>query len=322
MEKQKLSRRTFIGNCTTGIASIVLSHIPASSVYSNLIQETRPDFVSYQICAFSKMFDFLGKDMFAFLADAGFDGVDLTVRPGGFISYEQIEKRLAGAVNDAGKRGLSIPMIATDIIDASDAVTQKVLKSASEIGIKSYRMGYFTYNEKFDIPHHLEVFKNRLKALSELNEKYGIQGNYQNHVGGMFGSAIWDLWTVIKELDVRFIACQYDIRHAVAEGLTSWKPALKSIIPYIGTLCIKDFVYEERKGKWGVKSVPLGTGVVDFNSYMKILKENKVQVPMSIHFEFPLLTSADTTLSKKEKIKKMLPVVRREVETLKEFLKI
>jgi len=322
MKNNPQTRRAFIGNCALAMAGAAFAstdvsvHPDRSSVSSETATGDTPN----QICAFSKMFDFMGNDMFAFLSDAGFQGIDLTVRPDGFVTYEKVGKGIADAVNNAQKKGLTIPMIATGITSSSNPVTEKILKAASDAGIKHYRMGYYSYKDNLSIEQNLETFRRDMQELAEMNVRYGIQGNYQNHVGGMFGGAIWDLWTVIREMDSKYTACQYDVRHAVADGLSSWKSALKAISPHIGTLCVKDFIFEERNGRWGVRSVPLGTGAVDLKAYRGILREKNVLSPMSIHFEFPLLDDVDTSLTDSEKMKKMLPLVKKEADTLRNLM--
>ncbi len=312
------TRRTFIGRLAmvaagSAVATPAVFAVPANRPLSDSTRK-------HTICAFSKVFDSLGEDMFAFLADAGFEGVDLTVRSGGYVSPENVEKDLPHAVAAAQKKGLSVPMIATTIDDASASVTNKILKTASELGVKCYRLGYFNYDNHLEISKNLDNFRKRLSELCELNAKYGIQGCYQNHVGGMFGSPVWDLWTALEGLDARFIGCQYDVRHAVAEGFSSWPLGFRAISPYIGCLCIKDFIYAHNNGKWSVKSVPLGEGVVDFNAYFRILQEKNIQSAMSIHYEFPLLEKADETVPAKDRMKKMLPLVKKEADTLKSFI--
>jgi len=293
---------------------IMAGVIPSSFVFAQSLSAISPE--RPMICVFTRVFDFLGYDMFKLFSEVGFVGVDLTVRKGGFVSPDRVEKDLLKAVSNADKEKLTIPMIATGITDVKDLYTERILKTASELGIKHYRMGYFQYDNALSIQQNLDVFKSKMLDLSELNEKYGIQGNYQNHVGGMFGSAIWDLWEVIKDLNPKYVACQYDVRHAAAEGFTSWVSALKAIAPYIGTLCIKDFIYEKSNSGWTVTSVPLTTGVVDFKKYTDILCDNKLSVPISYHPEFSLYNQADKSLSNKEKMRQMLPVLKKELQTI------
>lgn len=328
MENLSQTRRSFIGKLTS---AAIAASLPGINAYSNSARTLSAGEISaetFTICAFSKIFDQLGKDMFPFLAEIGFEGIDLTVRPGGYVLPENVEKDLPKAVNAATKKGLSVPMISTAINEASETTTRKILKTASECGVKYYRPNWFRYDNSLGIERNLDLFRKRLAGLCELNVKYGLQANYQNHYvfnshqGGIFGSPVWDLWTVIKDMDPRYIGCQYDIYHAVAEGFTSWQLGLKAIRPHIGTVSVKDFILDKTDGKWAIKTVPMGTGVVDFDAFFKIIRDEKITCPISLFFEFPVLDKTEGTLSVKDKMKKMYPVVKGELNTLKSFMKL
>ena len=327
MENFKQTRRSFIGKVTSAAVAASLPGISANSAYisrSSLPEMTNKNFT---ICAFSKIFDQLGEDMFSFLAEIGFEGIDLTVRPGGYVLPENVEKDLPKVVNTAIKKGLSVPMISTAIEEVSETNTRKILKTVAECGVKYYRPNWFRYDNSLGIDRNLDFFRKRLMNLCELNAKYGLKATYQNHyvfnnhLGGIFGSPIWDLWTVIKDMDPRYMGCQYDIHHAVAEGFTSWQIGLKAIKPHIGTLSVKDFILDKKDGKWVVKTVPMGTGVVDFDAFFKIIGDEKIVCPLSVFFEFPVLDKTDRALSITDKIRKMYPIVKNELDTLKSFMK-
>ena len=81
---------------------------------------------------------------------------------------------------------------------------------------------------------------------------------------------------------------QYDIRHAMIEGLKSWPITLRSIADKIHSIDIKDYEYVKTEKGWNVKNVPLGEGNVNFSSYFKLLEELKVHAPISLHLEYPL----------------------------------
>ncbi len=307
-----LSRRSFIKSSVAG-AAIIGSGNAWAHDFNRLPKPV--------VCAFSRLFDWMGDDMFAFLADAGLDGIDLTVRPDGFVEPANVERGLEQAVVAAQKHGLKIPMIATAITDVSDPLTERILKTASETGVTHYRLGYYSYNDKITTEQNLELFKRHLTALCELNARYHLNGGYQNHAGAMFGSPVWDLWFQIKDIDARYIGCQYDIRHAVAEGFSSWPLGLKAICSHVKQMCIKDFIYEKAAdGNWRLRSVPLGTGVVDFKTYFGIIRECGVSGPFTIHYEFPLIDKSDESLSAKEKRKKMLHATAKEADMLRTYL--
>jgi sugar phosphate isomerase/epimerase len=208
----------------------------------------------------------------------------------------------------------------TAITDAFDPLTERILKTASQTGVKYYRLGYYYYDSRLDTKQNLERIRKRLFDLCELNARYGLHGGYQNHAGSFFGSPVWDLWYLLKEFDPNHIGCQYDVRHAAAEGVTSWHLGFEAMAPYIKHACIKDYSFVQNGyGKWELRSVPLGTGVVDYKLYFDLRRKHGIYGPLSIHYEFDL-EGDNETLSVKEKIKKIFPSVRKEVAVLRAFM--
>ena len=62
----------------------------------------------------------------------------------------------------AKKAGIKIYMITTDIFEADDKFAEPILKTASSLGIKYYRMGWRYYNEKKTVTQNLEDFKTKV----------------------------------------------------------------------------------------------------------------------------------------------------------------
>ena len=312
-----MKRREFIvKSAVMGMMAPLAAHVKTFAASAPALQKENT------ICTFSKPFSWLGyDDLSEFLAEAGFEGIDLSVRSrDGHVLPENVERDLPAAVKAAQKQGLTIPMIVTGITDAADPFTERILKTAADQGVKYYRLGYYQYDGKLTIQQNLEKVRGQLEALSKINAKYGLQGGYQNHVGANVGSPVWDLWYLLKDLDPRYIGCQYDVRHAAAEGINSWALGYEAIAAWVKHECIKDYVYaQDNRGRWTVKSVPLGDGAVDFSKYFALRKKHGMNGPLSIHYEFDL--GDDPSLPVKERMKKIMPIVRKEVETLRTLLK-
>jgi L-ribulose-5-phosphate 3-epimerase len=239
-----------------------------------------------QVHIFSKHLQFLNyREMAEAAAEMGFDGVDLSVRPNGHVLPKDVEKNLPKAVNEICKVGFKPLIMTTAVDDASDPTDLRVLKTASNLGFRFYRMNYFQYAEDLSIPQSINVFNEKVKALGALNKELGLMGLYQNHAGLLVGSNVWDMWELLKDTDSRYMGIQYDIRHAVVEGGLSWPNGLRLLQKQIGLLAIKDCKWVEKKGLWSVEDTPLGEGMVDFNSYFKILKHYGMNPPISLHFE-------------------------------------
>lgn len=253
------------------------------------------------------------------LVAAGFNGIDLTVRGGGHVLPENVERDLPKIVEIAKAKGLAIPMMVTSIVDPGNPMTERILKTASQAGIKHYRMGYLSYDPKLSIQETFQKHKSTLQRLADLNHTYGIQAGYQNHQGTNLGASVWDIWYLVQELDNRLVSLQYDAAHAQAEGVNSWANTLRVVSPQIGSLPLKDYKWEVVDGRLRTKYAPIGEGMVNFKTFFQRIKEANLVRPFSLHFEYPLLNEADKDLSVTGKMKKIIPVLNRDVRKIQEL---
>jgi L-ribulose-5-phosphate 3-epimerase len=278
LKLQTMNRRQFIGTTLAG-STLLQATLHAHTLSAN----------PQKIFVFSKMFHWIENyDQLAeTVANIGFDGLDLTVRPDGHVLPERVEEDLPKAVEAFKKHKLEIPMMVTGILEVN-AQTEKILKTAKSLGIKHYRMGWYPYNLKKDIWEQSMEIGQKMKALAKLNEKYGIEGHYQNHSGNYFGASIWDFYQQLQSLNTPYLGAQYDINHATAEAGGSWETGLHLIAPRIQSIAIKDFFWAKKNDKWGKQGCPLGEGVVNWKRYMELWKQYNFQVPITMHYEYPL----------------------------------
>jgi len=281
MKRRKAIKKGLMGSA----ALSALASIPANAFRTSRFSTEK----MWKINVFSKHLQWVDYDEMAKItAEIGFSGVDLTVRPKGHVEPENVERDLPKVAEACDKHGIEMGMMTTAIQSASDPTTEPILKTAASLGVKVYRLGWYKYDFNKSIQDNLKKFRIELKKICELNAKYGIVGDYQNHAGISAGSAVWDIHELINDLDTKWLGVQYDIRHAMVEGLKSWPLGLRLLAPRIHSIDIKDFEYQKTEQGWDVKNVPLGKGAVDFNSYFDLLNELNVHAPISIHFEYPL----------------------------------
>jgi sugar phosphate isomerase/epimerase len=274
-----------------------------------------------KISIFSKHLQWLDYPKLASAAaELGFDGVDLTVRPDGHVLPERVATDLPRATEAIRKAGLEVYMLTTAISDPDHPHTEAILKTAGKLGIPYYRTGWISYEKGLSIPQNLDKIKVRLDKLAAMNKKYDIHGDYQNHSGANFGSSVWDLWLVLKDLDPKWIGSQYDIRHATIEGAQSWPVGLKLIQPYVRTLDIKDFRWMEKDGKVVPESVPLGTGLVEFPKFFGLAKEYNLTGPFSLHLEYPLGGAENGAKELKIPQNQVLEAIRKDLRVLRTML--
>lgn len=312
------SRREFIKKSAVASAGIPIM----SSTIINYPLLSATD-TKHPVCIFSKHLQFLEDygDMADAALEAGFDGVDLAVRPGGHVEPDRVEEDLPKAVEAIQKRGLKVPMMVTGINDPEDPKTVPVLKTAGQLGIQMYRMAYYEYDDSLGIEGTIDKIKPMAAGLAELNEKFGICGAYQNHSGLHFGAPVWDLWLLLKDLDSKWIGSQYDICHASIEGNHSWPYGLKLISPFIKCVVAKDAKLEKVNGRWRNVYRPLGEGIVDWNVFLAYLKGFGFTGPISLHFEYPMYDEKDKSLSIEQKRKGAIKHMQKDLAFLKNKLK-
>jgi len=292
------NRRTFI--TTVAAASAAMPFIATCNNIKPVQSKKK-----YPVRLFSKPIDAFDFDfMCECLNRSGIDGFDLTVRPGGKVEPARVEGDLPKLVGQAKKFNLALDMMVTGILLPDDPFTERILKTASSVGISHYRLGWSDYDLEKGIWESLQSYRIAMKGISEINRKYNIHGDYQNHAGPRIGGPVWDLHELLRDLPPEFIGCQYDVRHATVEGANTWILGMRLLAPYIKTLAIKDFTWETINGKPTAVTVPLGEGTVNWDIYFKTLKELNISGPITLHVEYPLFEKSEEShsLSRKQEI--------------------
>jgi len=189
-------------------------------------------------------------------------------------------------------------MIVTSINSADDPQAERLLKTAAAEGVGVYRMAYLQYDDALGVAGSLDGLRRRMAALEDFNRRCGITGCYQNHhgsSGGRVGGSIWDIHAILESRDPRWIGCQYDVRHAVAESTGSWDVGLRLIAPSIRSLCFKDFRWASIDSCKPVE-MPAGRGVVPWQRFLALLAALRVDAPISVHCEWPLFDASQADL--------------------------
>ncbi|MGB6153400.1 MAG: TIM barrel protein [Pricia sp.] len=282
--KKMITRRDF-----TKLSAAAVGSIPLMGFNGFLPDTVTKPNDELMISLFSKHLQFLDyNEMAAAVAEIGLDGLDLTVRPDGHVLPENVSDNLPKAVAAMTKYGINPGMMTTNVWDANNPEDIKVLETASRLGFTHYRTGWLTYAEDRTIKESQAIFANEAAALGALNKDLGLMGCYQNHAGNHVGAPIWDLPPILDATNNEYLGCQYDIRHAVVEGGSSWELGLRLIHPFIKSIVIKDFKWGKVNGQWKPVNTPLGEGMVDFDRYFSLLKKYKINVPVSLHLEYDL----------------------------------
>jgi sugar phosphate isomerase/epimerase len=241
-----------------------------------------------QLCFFSKHLPRLnGRELGRSLKGLGFDGVDLTVRPGGHVDPKRVATDLPAFVEAIRHEGLAVPMITTELLSDADPVAQPTLETAARLKIPFYKPGYYRY-AFVDVRKELEGAGKQLKGLADLSRRHGMRLGYHNH-SGYIGGPVWDFAPFIEPLDAATVGYYFDARHAVVEGGDGgWRTAFNLVAPRLSMIALKDFFWDKSGGSWQVRNCPMGEGMVDWKRFFDMLAKARFRGPVSLHLEYEI----------------------------------
>lgn len=284
MNTPKLNRRRFIAGTSAALAASVLSNSLATA-------EDSTKGSPYEYCTFIKFLQDLSYEQLAqTLQEIGLDGAEVTVRKGGYIAPEAAADELPKLAEIFAKHGLKINIVTTDIVGIDSPNARAILKTAGELGIPNYRMGYCRYDMEAPIQPQLEVLKPTFKELAALNRESRVSALYHNHSGrGYVGATFWDLRQLLRDIPREEIGCVFDVRHAVAEGSSAWPVFYDIIKPHLSALSVKDFHWTQKKDgdkRLAAVHCPLGEGQVDYEKFLKQFKQDFATSLVTLHVEY------------------------------------
>ncbi len=280
MIHRDISRREFLTRAAVSGAALALApEIPSAQLVAN----------RFKIIAFTKPFRTLNAAQTAELvAEVGWDGVELPVRgKDGQITPENVKDALPEFAEALRSRGREVTIVTTDITSLTP-VAEKVLRTASQLGVTRYRLGFFEYAKNKPIPDQLNEISARLRDVVALNKELGLQAGFQNHSGdARVGAPVWDIWTIIKDFDAKSIGYCFDIGHATIEGGLAWPTNFRLAEPRLTAVFVKDFQWQKTPSGGKSTWCPLGEGMISKN-FFKILKATKYSGPICQHHEYEL----------------------------------
>jgi sugar phosphate isomerase/epimerase len=195
--------------------------------------------------------------------EMGFDGVNITARPyPGHVNPETVAQDLPPFVNAIRKHGLLVRSITTNIADAGSPNAERIIATASSLGLTHYWWGTYRYETGKPVFEQLDALKPRVAAIAALSEKYKMTAMYHTYSGaGQVGSAVWDLLYVLKNFDPKFVGFHYDSGHQAHHTNGLWEVNLRAAGPYVVALAVKDYTPEQDlglKGQGGPYTGPIG----------------------------------------------------------------
>ncbi len=274
-----LSRRQFLARAAATSSILVL---PGMNAFAAAGAEKSAS----PIVVFSKVYQELHlnfSEAAAATAEAGLDGVDCPVRPGGEVLPEQVADALPKYAEVLRQRGLQMPLLTTAITSVSTPHTETVLRTAKKLGIPYYRLGFIERPREVSAAQQVREVRAHLKDLAALNREIGIGALLQNHSPGgrttYFGGDLAELVQAVEGFDPAQIGVAFDIGHALVVHGDEWRGWFEKLKPYFKIAYVKDV---KRAGGW----VPFGQGDIAGTGYFRLLRQMDYHAPISLHIEF------------------------------------
>jgi sugar phosphate isomerase/epimerase len=240
------------------------------------------------LCIFSKhMAQFAWEQLGQQAQRAGFDGVDLTVRPKGHVLPERVADDLPKAVELIRRAGLSVPMITTDLKSAEDPAARPTFAAMKQLGIALYKPGYWRYPKNATVEQAVAESRKRFLGLLALGKEFGVTAGIHNHSGDYVGSEIWDTREILAGSDSRDAGYYFDPGHATIEGgLNGWKASLDLVSSRLKMVAMKDFAWQKKDGRWTPAWCPLGEGMVQWSPVFQRFAQAGFRGPITLHVEY------------------------------------
>ena len=229
---------------------------------------------------------------------AGFDGLDLTLRPGGHVPPENAEVGLAAAKREADAAGVSIPMVSTAITDVDSPHAEAVFAAAAHYGARFLKLGYWEYRPFGTLAAQIDDARARLGRLIGLGRKYQVLPCVHCHSGRFVASGGPLLYLVLKDFAPGEVGAYVDPMHMTIEGGRSvWELGLDLLAPWVSLVGVKNFrwlpagrdAHGQRRYRW--EYCPLADGMAPLPEFMAYLRGMKYDGVVSLHSEYKGETS-------------------------------
>ncbi len=224
---------------------------------------------------------------------AGFEGLDLTLRPGGHVLPENAELGLAAARAAADRAGMSIPMATTSIEDTSSPHAEDILASCAHHGVRQIKLGYWRYEPFGRLRQQIDEARRKLARIAKLAARYGVLPCVHVHSGAILANGGANLYLILQDFPPDEVGAYVDPMHMTVEGgLSGWEMGLDLLAPWIALVGIKNFRWiedgrdEGGQQRYRPQYTPLSEGQAPLPEFFARLKQLSYDGTVSLHSEY------------------------------------
>jgi sugar phosphate isomerase/epimerase len=257
------------------------------------------------------------------MKELGFQGVDLTVRPGGHVLPEQVTTALPEAVRQLKEIGMEVPMITTGIVSAQEPHAEPIMATAARLGIKELKLGYWMYKPFGTLAAQLDATRKTMDGIEALARKHGVRASIHIHSGDYISAEAGNVYYLLRGRDPHHAGAYLDPGHMTLEGgAGGWKQGIDLLQQYLSMVAVKSFGFTSSRDaatgetRWEPKIVPLREGTVRWREVLACLKQLGWDGIVTMHSEyqgkgsFKDLTVEELIVQTREDLQYFRPLLR------------
>jgi sugar phosphate isomerase/epimerase len=242
------------------------------------------------LCLFSDVLKVDYNDMGGFLQMMGFDGVELSVAPGGHIPLEgDIDLHLERAIEAMTGSGVEVPVLSTTVTSAQSKELRTIMGWGSEMGVPLFSPGQWP--NRGDGMASMSMAQREISMLAQLGRAAQMQIALHNATPNFVGSSISDLSAAIRPFDAT-VGFNFDVGYAAAysappgdaeAGRQAWLTALRLALPRLKMATARDCAWTKTPGgPPQLTECPLGEGMVDWPQFFAALADARFTGPITL----------------------------------------
>ncbi len=247
------------------------------------------------LCLFSDILKIDYNDLGGFLQMMGFDGVELTVQPGGHIPLDgDIDLHLERAIEAMTGSGLDVPVLSTSITSVQTKELRTIMGWGSEMGVPILSPGQWPNNG--DGMASVVRAQREISMLSQIGNAAKMQIALHNATPNFVGSSVTELNAAIRPFD-SVIGFNFDIGYAAAysgaepgdspANRAACLSALRLAVPRLKMATARDCVWTKgADGSQTLTQCPLGEGIVDWPQFFGALAQANFAGPITLQVEY------------------------------------
>lgn len=228
------------------------------------------------------------------VGDMGYDGIDLTVMPGGHVDPSRYMVDLDRAFQTFQDAGIELPMVTTSFISPSQTYAYAILYVSAELGAHFCRLGVWPPPLPAEASPQLtnvraSMMRNDLAQFAVTGARCKITPLLANHAGSYPGRSIPEVEAMLTGIDPKSFGYCFDPVQAVIEARSAnaWEADLQAALPRLGAVALSDVVLDPDPGGM-IKPRPcaLGEGVIDWKKFFSALAAARFHGPVSMHMDY------------------------------------